>query len=47
MKKYKIGDFVFGIRMENDLDVPENFKQFEIDSEEPVQVEYRLSLIHI
>lgn len=45
MKKYKIGDFVFGIQMENDLDVPENFKQFEIDSEEPVQVEYRLNIV--
>lgn len=45
MKKYKIGDFVFGIQMENDLDVPENFKQFEIDSEESVQVEYRLNIV--
>ena len=28
MKKYQIADFIFGIHMEESLEIPENFKKF-------------------
>ena len=31
MKKYQIADFIFGIHMEESLEIPENFKKFLID----------------
>ena len=42
MKKYQIADFIFGIHMEESLEIPENFKKFLIDTDEEVQVEYFL-----
>lgn len=45
MKKYKIGNFIFGIHMDETLKIPENFKQFEIVSQETVQVEYFLNIV--
>lgn len=39
MKKYQIADFIFGIHMEESLEIPENFKKFVIDTDEEVQVE--------
>ena len=44
MKKYQIADFIFGIHMEESLEIPENFKKFLIDTDEEVQVEYFLGL---
>ena len=32
MKLYKIADFIFGVHMDESLDIPENFKKFEISS---------------
>ena len=29
MKKYQIADFIFGIHMEESLEIPENFKIFD------------------
>lgn len=29
MKKYQIADFIFGIHMEESLEIPENFKNFD------------------
>ena len=45
MKKYQIADFIFGIHMEESLDIPENFKKFVIDTDEEVQVEYFLEVV--
>ena len=42
MKKYQIADFIFGIHMEESLEIPENFKKFLIDTDEEVQLEYFL-----
>ena len=43
MKLYKIADFIFGVHMDESLDITENFKKFVIDTDEEVQVEYFLS----
>ena len=45
MKKYQIADFIFGIHMEESLEIPENFKKFVIDTDEEVQVEYFLEVV--
>lgn len=45
MKKYRIGDFIFGICMEKGLEVPDNLRKFEIDSERAVRVEYHLKVV--
>ena len=45
MKKYQIADFIFGIHMEESLEIPENFKKFLIDTDEEVQVEYFLEVV--
>lgn len=45
MKKYQIADFIFGIHMEESLEIPENFKKFVIDTDEEVQVEYFLEVM--
>ena len=45
MKKYQIADFIFGIHMEESLEIPENFKKFLIDTDEEVQVEYFLEIV--
>lgn len=45
MKKYQIADFIFGIHMDEALEIPENFKKFEIDTEEEVQVYYFLEVV--
>ena len=47
MKKYQIADFIFGIHMEESLEIPENFKKFLIDTDEEVQVEYFLEVVDI
>lgn len=45
MKKYKIANFVFGIHMEEELEIPTNFIQFETEEDQPVQAEYRLHIV--
>ena len=45
MNKYQIADFIFGIHMEESLEIPENFKKFLIDTDEEVQVEYFLEVV--
>ena len=45
MKKYQIANFIFGIHMDEMLEIPENFKKFEIDTEEEVQVYYFLEVV--
>ena len=45
MKKYQIADFIFGIHMEESLEILENFKKFVIDTDEEVQVEYFLEVV--
>ena len=44
MKKYQIADFIFGIHMEESLEIPENFKKFLIDTDEEVQGNISLRL---
>ena len=45
MKKYQIADFIFGIHMDESLEIPENFKKFAIDTDQKVQVEYFLEIV--
>ena len=47
MKKYQIADFIFGIHMEESLEIPENFKKFVINKDEEIQVEYFLEIVNI
>ena len=45
MKLYKIADFIFGVHMDESLDIPENFKKFEISSSpEDIQTEYFIKM---
>lgn len=45
MKKYQIADFIFGIHMDESLEIPDNFKKFQVDTKEDVQVEYFLEIV--
>lgn len=45
MKKYRIADFVFGIHMEEGLEIPANLVQFETEEDQPVQAEYSLHIV--
>ena len=45
MKKYQIADFIFGIHMDESLEIPENFKKFAIHTDQEVQVEYFLEIV--
>lgn len=46
MKLYKIADFIFGVHMDESLDIPENFKKFEISSSpEDIQTEYFIKIV--
>lgn len=45
MKKYQIADFIFGVCMDETLEIPENFKKFEVDTEEEVDVQYDLQIV--
>ena len=37
MKKYQIADFIFGIHMEESLEIPENFKKYLIKNDKEVK----------
>lgn len=45
MKKYQIADFIFEIDMDENLDIPENFKKFEVNTEKEAQVRYELQIV--
>lgn len=46
MKLYKIADFTFSIHLDEPLNIPENFKKFEISSlSENPQVEYFIKIV--
>ncbi len=46
MKLFKIADFIFGVHMDESLDIPENFKKFEISSSpEDIQTEYFIKIV--
>ena len=45
MKKYQIADFIFELHMEESLQIPENFRKFEVDQEKESQIRYELSIV--
>lgn len=45
MKKYQIADFIFGVCMDESLEIPENFKKFEVDTEKEIEVRYELEIV--
>ena len=45
MKKYQIADFIFGVCMDESLEIPENFKKFEVNTEEAVDMQYDLQIV--
>lgn len=46
MRLYKIADFIFGIHIDETLNIPENFKKFEISSSsDDIQVEYWIKIV--
>lgn len=45
MKKYQIADFIFEIDMDETLEIPKNFRKFEVNTEEEAQVHYELQIV--
>lgn len=45
MKKYQIADFVFELHMDESLQIPDNFRKFEVDSHRKSQARYDLLIV--
>lgn len=45
MKKYQIADFIFELHMDETLEIPENFKKFEVVTEKEAQIKYELQIV--
>lgn len=45
MRKYQIADFIFGICMDESLEIPENFKKFEVNTEDEINAQYDLEIV--